>query len=132
MEICPVGAELLHEGGRTDRHKESNSRFSQFCEGARKGNFCPGLAMQAYRAVEVQLRPFLILVVEGGTQLTSGPGRFTPRKEPRYRLNTRLGGPHSRSGHFGKKKHLFPLPGIKPASSKSSHVTIPTAVPLAT
>jgi len=31
MKICPVGAELVHAGGRSDRH-ESKSRFQQFCE----------------------------------------------------------------------------------------------------
>jgi len=32
MKICPVGPELFHAGGRTDRHDDANSRFSQFCE----------------------------------------------------------------------------------------------------
>jgi hypothetical protein len=32
--------------------------------------------------------------------LTSSTGRFTPKKEPWYSLNSRLGGTHSRSGHF--------------------------------
>jgi len=30
-KICPVGAELLHVDGRTDRH-ECKSRFSKFSE----------------------------------------------------------------------------------------------------
>ena len=38
MKIHPVEAELFHAGGRTDiqaeRHDETNSRFSQFCERA--------------------------------------------------------------------------------------------------
>jgi len=34
MKIPPVGAGLLHTGGRTDRHDEANSRFSQFGERA--------------------------------------------------------------------------------------------------
>jgi hypothetical protein len=34
MKIRPVGAELFHAGGRTDRRDEANSRFSQFCERA--------------------------------------------------------------------------------------------------
>jgi hypothetical protein len=40
MKIRPVGAELFHADGRTDRqtytdrHDEANSRFSQFCKGA--------------------------------------------------------------------------------------------------
>jgi len=29
-EIPPVGAELFHVDGRTDRYDEANSRFSQF------------------------------------------------------------------------------------------------------
>jgi hypothetical protein len=33
------------------------------------------------------------------------PGRFTPGKEPRYPLKRRLGGPQSRSGHFGKERN---------------------------
>jgi len=30
MKIRPMGAELFHAGGRTDRHDDTNSRFSQF------------------------------------------------------------------------------------------------------
>jgi hypothetical protein len=36
MKIRPVGAELFHADGRTDRHDEANSRFSQFRERAPK------------------------------------------------------------------------------------------------
>jgi hypothetical protein len=38
MEIRPVGAEMFHADGRTDRdrHDEVNSHFSQFCERAKK------------------------------------------------------------------------------------------------
>jgi hypothetical protein len=32
MKIRPVGTELFHADGRTYRHDEANSRFSQFCE----------------------------------------------------------------------------------------------------
>ena len=31
-EICPVGAELFHADGQTDKHDIANSRFSQFFE----------------------------------------------------------------------------------------------------
>ena len=31
-KIRPVGADLFHADGQTDRHDEANSRFSQFCE----------------------------------------------------------------------------------------------------
>jgi len=30
MKIRPVGAELLHANGQTDRHVEANGRTSQF------------------------------------------------------------------------------------------------------
>jgi hypothetical protein len=32
MKIRPVGAELLHEGGRTEGHGGANSRFSQISQ----------------------------------------------------------------------------------------------------
>jgi hypothetical protein len=36
MKILPVGAELFHADGQTDRetdrHDEANSRFAKFCE----------------------------------------------------------------------------------------------------
>jgi len=34
MKIRPVGVELFHADGRTDRHDEANSHFSQFFESA--------------------------------------------------------------------------------------------------
>jgi hypothetical protein len=45
---------------------------------------------------------------------------FTPRplyprgKSPRYPLDRRLGGPQSRSGRGGEKKHSRPLPELEP------------------
>jgi hypothetical protein len=33
-ENHPVGAELFHLDGQTDRHDEANSRFLKFCERA--------------------------------------------------------------------------------------------------
>jgi len=39
MKICPVGAKLLNEDGRTDRHDGTNTRFSQFRESALKPAF---------------------------------------------------------------------------------------------
>jgi len=41
MKIRPVGPELLHADGRTGRHDEAKSRFSQFCE-KRLKCFCEG------------------------------------------------------------------------------------------
>jgi hypothetical protein len=35
MKILSVGAYLFHADGQTDRHDESDSRVSQFCEGAK-------------------------------------------------------------------------------------------------
>jgi len=32
VQIRPVGAELFHADGQTDRRDEANSRFSQPCE----------------------------------------------------------------------------------------------------
>ena len=32
MKMFPVGAELFHADGQTDRHGEADSRFPQFCE----------------------------------------------------------------------------------------------------
>ena len=34
MKIRPMGAELFHEDGRTDRHGEANSRFSEIWDRA--------------------------------------------------------------------------------------------------
>ena len=31
MKMRPVGAELFHAEGQTDKHDEANSRFSPFC-----------------------------------------------------------------------------------------------------
>jgi hypothetical protein len=36
MKILPLGAELFHAEGQTDRQDEANSRFSQFCERVQK------------------------------------------------------------------------------------------------
>ena len=43
--------------------------------------------------VEAQLNLFLILPLDAGHWVTSRPGRFTPYKEPRYRLNPSWLGP---------------------------------------
>jgi len=32
IKICPVGAELFHADRQTDRHDETNGRFSQFAK----------------------------------------------------------------------------------------------------
>ena len=38
-KIRPVRAELFRADGRTDRHDEANSRFSQFCESAQEHRY---------------------------------------------------------------------------------------------
>jgi hypothetical protein len=42
------------------------------------------------------------------------PVTLPPGKQPWYPLYRGLGGPHSRSEHYGEEKNLLPLPGIKP------------------
>jgi hypothetical protein len=39
---------------------------------------------------------------------------LSPRKEPRYPLDGRLAGPHSRSGRSGEEKNSRPPAGIEP------------------
>jgi hypothetical protein len=53
------------------------------------------------------------VALDGVTWSYSRPGHFTPEKEPRYRLNIRLGGPQRRYGRFGEGKNLLLLPGLK-------------------
>jgi hypothetical protein len=57
---------------------------------------------------------FLILALHGSEWSTSCTGYITTEKEPWYPLNITLGGPQSWSGHFGKEKNFFPMPGFDP------------------
>jgi hypothetical protein len=41
------------------------------------------------------------------------PAVFPLGKSPRYPLYRRLGGPQSRSGHYGLERNTFPSPGIE-------------------
>jgi hypothetical protein len=34
IKICPMGAEMFHADGHTDRRDEANNRLPKFCEGA--------------------------------------------------------------------------------------------------
>ena len=36
IKITPVGAEFFYADGGTDRHEETNSGFTQFCESLKK------------------------------------------------------------------------------------------------
>jgi hypothetical protein len=59
----------------------------------------------------------LTSALDGGEWSASRSGRFTQGKSPRYPLDRRLGGPHSRSGHGIEDKNPQPPPGIEPRSS---------------
>jgi len=48
------------------------------------------------------LAPFSLNLVN------TGPSCFSPEKEPRFRLNRRLGGPKNCSGRFRRRKKYFP------------------------
>jgi hypothetical protein len=61
MKIRPVGAEF-HAGGRADRHDETNSRFSQFCELALKLKFAL-LASLSAEIFETGVHRFTVNVI---------------------------------------------------------------------
>jgi hypothetical protein len=71
--------------------------------------------------LEVQLYSFSTFVLVGGEWSTTCS---TSGKETQYPLNSRLGGPQSRSGHFREQKISFRLPGFKPDYSAHSLVSI--------
>jgi hypothetical protein len=58
------------------------------------------------RGVEVSLHSFVTTALNGCDWSASHPGSFTPRKEPWYPQNMKLGGPNSWSECFGKEKSL--------------------------
>jgi hypothetical protein len=62
----------------------------------------------------------------GGGWLTPRTGRFTPRKETRYPLYRRLGGPQGRSGRVRK---ISPAPPwfVQPVASRYTDWAIPAA-----
>jgi hypothetical protein len=51
-----------------------------------------------------------------GGEWSASRRALTPRKETRYTLDRRLGGPQSRSGHRDYRKNHLPPPGIEPRS----------------
>jgi hypothetical protein len=60
---------------------------------------------------------FLTSALVGGEWSASRPDHALPRrKDPRYPLYRRLGGPQSRSGHRGYRKNPLSLPEIEPRS----------------
>jgi hypothetical protein len=58
--------------------------------------------MKAQRGVDVDIYSFFNVDARCGGQSTPSPGRFTPGKENRYPLYTRLRGPQGRSGRVRK------------------------------
>jgi hypothetical protein len=73
--------------------------------------------------------------LDGGKWSASRAGRLIPRKEPPYRLDKRLGGPHSRSECGGEEKcpplPCLPLPcrESNPSRQARNLVTILTELP---
>jgi hypothetical protein len=59
---------------------------------------------------DTALHSLLPSALDGSVWSTICPGRFIPKKQRRYPLNRRLGGPQSRSGRFGENKNLLSLP----------------------
>jgi len=53
--------------------------------------------MKTYKGVEVEFHAFLTLALDGGAYSASLSGRFSPENRPRFQLDKRMGGLHSRS-----------------------------------
>jgi len=70
--------------------------------------------MKTYKGEEAQPHSLLIFALDGGEWSTSRHSHLTPRKEPQYPLNRRLGGPWGPSEHFGEDKNLLPLLAFQP------------------
>ena len=73
----------------------------------------PVQAMNAYRGSKGKAPLILNLSTRWKWVVRFTPGRFTPGKEPRCPMNTKLGGSQSRSGRFRKQVNLFPLLSIE-------------------
>ena len=67
-------------------------------------------AMKAYSGNTRTAPPIL----NPATRRRSHPGHSPLRKEPRYRLNKRLGEPQRRSGRSEEEKYLLLLPVFEP------------------
>ena len=68
--------------------------------------------------------PPLTLSLDGREWSASRSCRFTPR----YALNKRLAGPHSRSGRFAEEKNLLPRSGIEPFVSRPAQSAVTTGL----
>jgi hypothetical protein len=70
---------------------------------------------------------FLTSALDVGEWSASRPFRFIPQgNRPRYPLDIRLGGVHSRPGRCEEEKNIFLRPGMEPSSSALQPVAIPT------
>ena len=82
---------------------------------------------------------FLNLVTRWSTWSNSRSGYLYPRggggRDPRYQLNRRLRGPHSRSGRSGEGENLLPLPvfaprHVQPVACRHTDCDIPAPIGL--
>jgi len=64
--------------------------------------------------VEIHLRSFLPLALDGGNWSTARSGCFFPEKKPWKPLSSWLIGPHSRFGRFGEEKNILLLRKYEP------------------
>jgi hypothetical protein len=96
-----------------------------------KLKIAPLHAVQTYMGNSGIAPRILNLGARGNEWSTSDSGRFTPEKEHRYPLHTRLDGPQSRSWHFEKEKNLLPLSAFfrTPGHPACSLVAIPSTHP---
>ena len=74
-----------------------------------KSKVGPVYVTETYKTVEVQPHSFLTMVLDGVEWQASSPGRFTPKKEHRYALERKLGGPQSCCERFWGSVHLYLL-----------------------
>ena len=86
MKIRPVGTELFHEDGRTDRHDEANSRLSQFCESAEKAGV-------TYAPCQLQCLPY--------TDIQTTPNTYPSRDFPYFLCEQ-----HTTRGQLLQTEHL--------------------------
>jgi hypothetical protein len=66
-----------------------------------------------------EVHSFITLAIYGVEWSTSCTGHFTPKKEPWFTLDWRVGGPQSYSGCYGEDKKSLPNTDSKPVSSMS-------------
>jgi hypothetical protein len=73
----------------------------------------PYLLLESAWGVDVELHPFLVLVLDGGKWSVLYPESFmSVQQDSLCSLTRRLCGLDSQSGYFGEEKYIFPLPEI--------------------